>query len=160
MTLFASPPDALQLCRLSMADIDAILEIEQRVYAYPWSRGNFSDSFVNQDLAFGLRDEAGQLRAYFVIMAVVDEAHILTIAVDAPWQSRGYARYLLHCIEQITLSENMQGVLLEVRRSNLRAQQVYLAAGYQQIGCRRAYYPAAEAREDAIVMRKTLQEQV
>lgn len=158
MTDLISIPDKLQLCRLTMADIDAILEIEQRVYAHPWSRGNFSDSFVNRDLAFGLRDEVGQLRAYFVIMAVVDEAHILTIAVDAPWQGRGYARYLLQCIEQITLSEKMSGVLLEVRRSNLRAQQVYQAAGYQQIGCRRAYYPAAEGREDAIVMRKILQE--
>ncbi len=149
-------PADLQLCRLSMADIDDILAIEERVYAHPWSRGNFSDSFINQDLAFGLRDQAGQLRAYFILMAVVDEAHILTIAVDQPWQAQGYARCLLVCIEQITQSENMQGVLLEVRRSNQRAQKVYLAAGYQEIGQRRAYYPCENGREDAIVMRKTL----
>jgi len=149
-------PAEMQFCRLSMADIDEILAIEERVYAHPWSRGNFSDSFINQDLAFGLRDSAGQLRAYFILMAVVDEAHILTIAVDTDWQGRGYARCLLACIEQITLSENMQAVLLEVRRSNQRAQQVYLAAGYQQIGLRRGYYPSADGREDAIVMRKVL----
>ena len=47
-------------------------------------------------------------------------------------------------------------MLLEVRPSNPAAIRLYDRYGFQRIGVRRGYYPAAEGREDAIVMRVTL----
>ena len=48
-------------------------------------------------------------------------------------------------------------MLLEVRPSNLRALDIYQRYGFEQIGRRKGYYPAANSqREDAIVMRYTL----
>ena len=42
---------------------------------------------------------------------------------------------------------------LEVRLSNLRAQQIYLKRGFARVGLRKAYYPAERGeREDALVM--------
>ena len=42
---------------------------------------------------------------------------------------------------------------LEVRLSNVRAQQVYLRRGFNRVGVRRGYYPAGRGeREDAVVM--------
>ena len=42
---------------------------------------------------------------------------------------------------------------LEVRLSNVRAQQLYLRHGYVRVGMRKRYYPAAHGeREDAVVM--------
>ena len=42
---------------------------------------------------------------------------------------------------------------LEVRASNVRAQQVYLTHGFTRVGVRKDYYPGARGeREDAIVM--------
>ncbi|KAF1050010.1 MAG: Ribosomal-protein-alanine acetyltransferase [Xylophilus sp.] len=50
-------------------------------------------------------------------------------------------------------SEGAQWLWLEVRRSNLRAQKVYLAHGYRRVGERKRYYPSLEGqREDAVVM--------
>ena len=46
-----------------------------------------------------------------------------------------------------------QWLWLEVRMSNLRAQKVYAAHGFQRVGVRKRYYPAAGGtREDALVM--------
>ena len=46
-----------------------------------------------------------------------------------------------------------QWLWLEVRASNLRAQQVYEAHGFRRVGERKRYYPAAHGqREDAVVM--------
>jgi [ribosomal protein S18]-alanine N-acetyltransferase len=47
-------------------------------------------------------------------------------------------------------------MLLEVRPSNAAAQQMYARYGFVRIGTRRGYYPARDAREDAIVMRVPL----
>jgi ribosomal-protein-alanine N-acetyltransferase len=43
-------------------------------------------------------------------------------------------------------------LLLEVRPSNTRALDLYRHFGFQQIGIRRAYYPADKGREDALVL--------
>ena len=45
---------------------------------------------------------------------------------------------------------------LEVRHSNRRARALYLRRGFAEVGLRRAYYPAAGGREDAVVMRLDL----
>ena len=46
-----------------------------------------------------------------------------------------------------------QWLWLEVRASNLRAQQVYEAHGFRRVGERKRYYPAGHGqREDAVVM--------
>ena len=43
-------------------------------------------------------------------------------------------------------------VFLEVRPSNPGAIALYRAEGFNEIGLRPNYYPAAKGREDAIVM--------
>jgi ribosomal-protein-alanine N-acetyltransferase len=47
-------------------------------------------------------------------------------------------------------------VLLEVRRSNDYAKQLYLSEGFHELGVRKAYYPAKNGREDAIILAKYL----
>ena len=43
---------------------------------------------------------------------------------------------------------------LEVRQSNRHARAAYERYGFEAVGCRRSYYPAAAGtREDACVMR-------
>ena len=49
-------------------------------------------------------------------------------------------------------------MLLEVRPSNAKALALYENYGFQVIGRRKAYYPAAEGREDALVLRRELGE--
>jgi ribosomal-protein-alanine N-acetyltransferase len=48
-------------------------------------------------------------------------------------------------------------LFLEVRPSNVTAVRLYESLGLQQVGLRRGYYQAAQGREDAIVMRLSLQ---
>jgi ribosomal-protein-alanine N-acetyltransferase len=42
--------------------------------------------------------------------------------------------------------------VLEVRRSNKKAQNLYLQMGFNEMSVRRGYYPAQQGREDAILM--------
>ncbi len=136
------------------SDLDEVVAVEQEVYPYPWSRANFSDSLAQGYHAWVLRAQDGALMGYFLVMGIVDEAHLLNVAVARPWQGKGVGRLLVNQAVALSRGLGMESILLEVRPSNSRALEIYQRYGFAEIGRRKGYYPAANStREDAIVMR-------
>jgi ribosomal-protein-alanine N-acetyltransferase len=152
--------DRFDYAPMTMADLDEVVALEQSVYPHPWTRGNFADSLDAGYHAWVLREHGGpggQLAGYFLLMAAVDEAHLLNVSVAASRQRQGLGRYLLDKVAACARGLGAESVLLEVRPSNLRALQVYQRYGFVDIGRRKSYYPAHNGqREDAIVMRYVL----
>ncbi|MGZ8290616.1 MAG: ribosomal protein S18-alanine N-acetyltransferase [Telluria sp.] len=149
--------DQLRYAPMELADLDEVFGLELSVYPHPWTRGNFVDSLASGYHGWVLRDAAGKLAGYFLLMAAVDEAHLLNVAVAADRQGKGLGRYLLDRTVACARGLSMQSILLEVRPSNERALKVYKMYGFTEIGRRKGYYPAYDGqREDAIVMRLEL----
>jgi [ribosomal protein S18]-alanine N-acetyltransferase len=147
----------LELRPMVVGDVDEVHALECSVFPHPWSRANFMDSLASGYDAWVLREPAGALAGYFLLMYALDEAHLLDVAVAAPLHGRGVGRYLLDRIAARAQAQRMASILLEVRPSNTRALEVYRRYGYEEIGRRKGYYPAHEGRrEDAIVMRYVL----
>ncbi|MBI4987564.1 MAG: ribosomal protein S18-alanine N-acetyltransferase [Rhodocyclales bacterium] len=132
-------------------DVDAVLAVEQGAYPFPWSRANFVDSLVAGYSAWCCRVD-GALVGYAVIMLVLDEAHLLNVTVAPDWQRRGYGTLIMHHLFSTARAHGARRMFLEVRPSNLSGQGLYDRFGFGKIGRRRAYYPAIEGREDAVVM--------
>ena len=128
-----------------------VVAIERRAYAHPWTRGNFADS-LRSGYQAQLLCAGDVVMGYFVAMQGVDEVHLLNITVDPEFQGQGWGRVMLDALALWARAQRAQWLWLEVRISNLRAQQVYLRYGYRRVGERKSYYPAAHGREDAIVM--------
>jgi ribosomal-protein-alanine N-acetyltransferase len=138
---------------MQKADIDDVMAIEQRVYSHPWTPGNFEDSLNSAYYARLLRDSAGSLLGYFLVMPVVDEAHLLNLSVDAAFQHQGYGQRLMHEAVKLARLNDLKTMLLEVRVSNRQALAFYSRFGFREIGRRKNYYPAADQqREDALMM--------
>ena len=149
--------DQLLYAPMVVGDVDEVFALESSVYPHPWSRGNFIDSLASGYTSWTLRDDAGTLVGYFLLMAVVDEAHLLNVAVAAPRQREGMGLFLIDKVVACARGLSMESILLEVRPSNLRALKVYEKYGFTEIGRRKNYYPAHNGqREDAIVMRFSL----
>jgi ribosomal-protein-alanine N-acetyltransferase len=145
--------DRFDYAPMTKADLDEVFAVEKRVYPHPWSRGNFVDSIDAGYHAWVLRDH-GELAGYFLLMAAVDEAHLLNVSVAESRQRQGLGLYLLDKVAACARGLGAESILLEVRPTNLRALQVYQRYGFAEIGRRKAYYPAHNGqREDAIVMR-------
>jgi ribosomal-protein-alanine N-acetyltransferase len=89
---------------------------------------------------------------FAVVQFIVDEAHLLNIAVDPAQQKRGLGRYLLDEVIARASAKAATTIFLEVRAGNQRAIQLYQMAGFNEIGLRKNYYPAASGKEDAVVM--------
>ncbi|HYD97334.1 MAG TPA: ribosomal protein S18-alanine N-acetyltransferase [Noviherbaspirillum sp.] len=152
----ASSPalSSLRFARMQVSDLPEVLAIETDVYPHPWTRGNFLDSLYSGYETWTLREPDGALSGYFLLMLAVDEAHLLNISVRRDLHGQGVGRMQLDKVVEVARDKGMASILLEVRPSNLRALSVYRKYGFEQIGVRKGYYPAAgNTREDAIVMR-------
>lgn len=141
---------------MTAAALDEVMALEVAVYPFPWSRGNFIDSLAAGHLAWTLHGDDGSLRAYCMAMVAADELHLLNITVAAAWRRRGLARHLLAGLEDAGRQRSAVTLWLEVRRSNVDAQDAYERLGFATVGVRRGYYPAAGGREDALVMSRPI----
>ena len=87
--------------------------------------------------------------AGFLVARSIDEteSEILNLAVDPEFRRRGLARELVK-----SLQNGLRGtVFLEVRESNLAAQELYRSVGFQEVSRRPQYYEFPS--EAAIVMK-------
>lgn len=136
-------------------DLDAVAALEASIQAFPWSRGNFADSLAAGHSVWVCR-LGGDLIGFSVIMCVLDEAHLLNIGVCRRYQGQGYGARLLRHVMDGAKRHGASKLFLEVRPSNERAVELYRHFGFNEIGRRRAYYPAASGREDALIFDKEL----
>jgi [ribosomal protein S18]-alanine N-acetyltransferase len=144
----------LRFAAMQVEDLPEVIVIENSVYPHPWTRGNFLDSLYSGYETWVLREASGALAGYFLMMLAVDEAHLLNISVRRDLHGKGIGRKQLDKAVDIARAKRMHSILLEVRPSNERALAVYERYGFDRIGVRKGYYPAAQGqREDAIVMR-------
>lgn len=153
----SEPARKLYFYRMQPSDISDVLAIENDVYPFPWTRGNFLDSITSGYETWLLRDDSGNLNGYFLLMPSVDDAHLLNITVHRDLQGQGIGLLLLDKAKAITQGRKLHAMLLEVRPSNVRAEKIYQRYGFTRIGVRKDYYPAPNnQREDAIVMKLEL----
>jgi ribosomal-protein-alanine N-acetyltransferase len=141
------------------ADLDAVLAIERRAYAFPWTLGIFRDCLRAGYPAWVLEQEQGrELRiiGYGVLSVAADEAHVLNVCTAPEEQGHGHGRKLLRALVRHAQGRGAHRLFLEVRPSNPHAMALYHDEGFNEIGRRPRYYPAHHGREDAIVMAKEL----
>ncbi|MGY6768280.1 ribosomal protein S18-alanine N-acetyltransferase [Komagataeibacter sp. NFXK3] len=90
---------------------------------------------------------------FIMARALLDEAEILTFAVDPAWQGQGIGRALLaRCLDEAA-REGAVHLFLEVADDNVAALGLYHAAGFAVVGVRRRYYPDGT---DACVMKREI----
>jgi ribosomal-protein-alanine N-acetyltransferase len=141
----------LHLRPLREHDLAPLVAIEDTLYEFPWTQGNFSDSLAAGYSCWALwrgREMAG----YAILMIGPEEAHLLNLSIASRWQRRGYASFLLRHLFGVARGHGAKSVFLEVRPSNRAARTLYAGLGFSEVGRRRDYYPARGGREDAIVL--------
>jgi ribosomal-protein-alanine N-acetyltransferase len=137
------------------SDLDAVVAAEQRIYEFPWTRGNFVDSLKAGHSVWTCR-ESGDLLGYAALMIAVDDAHLLNLSVLPEHRRRGVGSEFLTYLMGLARVYCATRMLLEVRPSNDSGIALYKRFQFSEVGRRRGYYAAAGGREDAIVMAREL----
>jgi [ribosomal protein S18]-alanine N-acetyltransferase len=160
--------ELFSISEMNIADVDEVCLIENTIYDFPWTKGNFVDS-LNAGY-FGsvvrianslerLRYPSGVV-AYAMTMKLPNEVHLLNISVARLSQGKGIGRAYLKALVDDARHKKAEGMLLEVRPSNIAAINLYKTEGFSQVGLRKGYYPMRQnQREDALVFLRALTSQ-
>lgn len=157
---------------MQMEDIEQVMAIERVSFPLPWSLNTYRHELlenmhshyivVRQDTPpappaslwarwfGGNQPRRAPVLGYGGFWLVVDEAHISTIATATAWRRRGLGELLLLTMIERGLELGAQLVTLEVRVSNIIAQNLYRKYGFETIGRRKHYY--RDNGEDAFIM--------
>lgn len=141
---------------MKSSDIQGVFNISTSCFSTPWSLDSIQ-SELNNPLAKYIvaTDKDLDLVVGFIgVWIVVGEASITNIAVDKNYRKLGIGNKLLESLINLCNDLNCTLINLEVRESNLTAQNLYKKHGFIKDGIRKRYYE--DNKEDAILMTKTL----
>lgn len=133
-------------------DVPQIHEIETLCFPMPWSEESILHDVKENVVArwLVLDDGEGRVLAYAGMWFVLDEAHVCNVAVHPAHRRRGYGKRIFEALTALAQENSMAMMTLEVRRSNLAAQNLYHACGFLDVGYRKRYYE--DNQEDALIM--------
>lgn len=137
---------------LVSTDIDEVLAVEQASHPFPWTEG-----ILNDCLKVGYPSwvvvENGATVGYAMMSLAVGECHILNLCVLPTVRRKGYGKRLMETLLSYAKARGADIAFLEVRASNIPALNLYRQLGFNEMGIRKNYYPAAnDKREDAIML--------
>jgi ribosomal-protein-alanine N-acetyltransferase len=141
---------AIEIAPATMDALDTVAAIESAVFADPWARRAFEVALRERHARFRIARVDGCVAGYIIAWIVVDEGEIANLAVAPEWRGRGVAKQLLATIIAEARAEGVVRLYLEVRESNVAAQQLYTSHGFAPLARRSRYY--RKPVEDAIVL--------
>lgn len=129
----------------------SVLRIEGEVYPRPWSMSLFLSELAMRSTRWYVVARVGRdVVGYGGLMMTLDDGHVTTIAVEPRWHRHKIGTRILLALVREAVARGASSVTLEVRLSNVGAQELYRRFGFRPVGVRKNYY--AETNEDALVM--------
>ena len=145
----------IEIIRALPAHIEDIVVIENLSFKIPWSRQSITDELTkNMFATYFCAQSDGRTVGYAGMWHVCDEGHVTNIAVHPEFRGAGIGSLLMERLIDTASGLGITGMTLEVRKSNVPAQALYVKYGFVESGSRKAYY--ADDGEDALIMWKTL----
>ena len=145
-----------QVFEIAHSDANALFLLDKAANHYPWTLKHFQSSlnmgYRGFKVIINQSNNTPILVGFILFMTVLNEAHLLNLAVHPKFQGLGYGKVLLKMMKTILIAENSQRIFLEVRASNYKAMQFYQSEGFEYISKRKNYYPMKNGREDAQIM--------
>ena len=135
--------------------LDQVMDLERQCFPTPWTKEMFlyelrspvSFSFIASVFEQGKQ----RLLGYVVFCLVGRQVHIINLATLPSFRRIGIALSLLHYTLDYCYLKGGVVYLLEVRRGNQAAIDLYLKVGFTPWRIRKNYY--LDTGEDAITMR-------
>jgi [ribosomal protein S18]-alanine N-acetyltransferase len=147
----APPAAAVEIRRLTYADLPQVVAIERRAFTTPWSLAMFVLELSKPSGVCLAAVVETELAGYIVCSRYDTVWHVMNVAVDPDRRRRGIASALIQALLD-RIGDDAQ-VTLEVRRSNAGALILYERFGFRSAGVRPRYY--ADNGEDAVIMWRT-----
>lgn len=137
-------------------DIDGVFEVEKNCFEDYWSKDSFKKELNNNLAKYLVAKVDEKIAGYVGIWFVVDEGHITNVAVHENFRGKKIGDKLIKRLVEVCKDNNIVSMTLEVRASNVVAQNLYRKYGFKMAGIRKEYY--SNNKEDAIIMWNDIKE--
>lgn len=136
--------------RFDSVHIDEVHKIEKESFTEGvWTKKAFMECLSHsQVLSYVIKYE-NKVIGYIIVKMIKSECKILNLAINREFRKMGYGSMLLDFIIKKLKDEEYRHVSLEVRKSNIAAQNLYKKAGFQFLSLLEKYY---QNREDAFIL--------
>ena len=139
------------LRRMTLSDVPAVHRLEEAIFSMPWSEKDFVYEMTENKVArYLVIEEAGEIIAFAGAHIILDQAHVTNIAVRQDCRGRGLGRMITRALMQYASNLGAEYLTLEVRQSNVKAQNLYKSLGFVKVNVRKRYYE--DTGEDAWLM--------
>lgn len=135
---------------MRVEDIPAVVEIENLSFSIPWSSRSFMSEIYKPYSIARVAIIGDRVVGYICAERIIDEAHILNLAVHPDFRRMGIGRFLVSRVLEELRKTGCRYIYLEVRVSNIAARRLYERFRFKVVGIRKGYYALPE--EDAYVM--------
>lgn len=143
--------------RMTIEDLDDIIEVEKTSFSIGWSRSSFEEELRNILATYLVAELENKVIGYIGMWFVIDECHITNVAVHSNYRKKKIATMLVKRMFELCEEHLSTYVTLEVRKNNLPAQCLYKKFGFNEEAVRKEYYKNPDnTREDAIIMSREL----
>lgn len=132
------------------ADLDQVLEISSLSLKESWSKSAFLNELSNPLAKYMVSIVNDTIVGFAGVWIIVDEGHITNIAVHPNFRGQGVGEKLVLSLINQASSWSINSFTLEVRDSNIIAQNLYKKLSFIEEGRRKNYY--SDNNEDAIIM--------
>ena len=144
-------PITVEIVPMRRRHLRSVLRIEEQVYPRPWSSSLFlSELALRSSRAYSVARVGREVVGYAGVMISFEDAHVTTIAVDPKRHRSKIGTRLMLVLVREAIARGAVAITLEVRMSNVGAQDMYRRFGFGPVGVRKNYYQ--EVNEDALVM--------
>lgn len=131
-------------------DLSDVVRIERASFPTPWSETLFYNELQKEHAVTRVARTDNRIAGYIVANRVIDEGHILDLAVDPVFRRSGIASALVQDVLNHLKENRCHAIFLEVRASSTAARRLYEGFGFSVLGIRKRYYSSPE--EDAVLM--------
>lgn len=144
----------VDIIKMTEEHMPRIMQIEQASFSVPWTEGAFLTELYSgfAEMYTALAD--GDIVGYCVMFLTSPEAEIHNIAVDKTARRLGIGRALMTRALEDAEKQGIERVFLEVRESNIPAQELYRSCGFESVGMRKNYY--YDPTENAVIMQRNV----
>lgn len=138
---------------MTQEDISQVMEIEALCFSVPWTQEAFTMEIEQNKFArYIVAEVEDTIVGYGGMWMILDEAHVTNIAVRPEFRGRGFGDKVVKAMIAMAEKEGIYNMTLEVRASNIVAQNLYGKYGFESCGIRPKYYQDND--EDAVIMWK------
>lgn len=139
----------IEIADMTQAHINGVVNVENQSFTLPWSEKSFIDELNNPIAKYFVAIADDMVVGYIGMWEISGQCDINNVAVLPGFRRQKIGHKLLSHTISYCRNNNLSPITLEVKETNIPAQELYKSFSFKKIGQRKKYY--ADTGEDALI---------